>query len=59
MNFSGAVGKDLGYGKRSGSRFDLSLELLTPEVEHRRNRKREGGQLIFIEHLFIARPSSL
>lgn len=54
MNSAGMVGKDLGYGKRSVSGLDLSLELLTPEADHRRNQKREGGQLTFIEHLLFA-----
>ena len=57
MNSAGAVGKDIEYRKRSGSRLDL-LELLIPEADYRRNRKRKRCQLAFIEHLFCARSSS-
>lgn len=35
--------------------FDPSLELLTPEADCRGNQKREGSQLILIEHLCQAR----
>ena len=54
MNSAGAVGKDIEYRKRSGSRLDL----LIPEADYRRNRKRKRCQLTFIEHLFCARSSS-